>query len=338
MVSLGDAIASFVISGGALVLAASFLVRFADQLSWEAGLGRLWTGSVLVAGATSLPELTTDLSAVQIGAPDLAVGDLLGSSLANMLILAIADLAFPSRRVLQELAPGHALTASLAILLTALVALFLMQPTTWQFLHVGVGPIMITLVYLLGIRTVFLHQRRGEGPTVEDRPLRPVAEWLRVASIRQPLLGFMLAAILILIVAPQFARAAKNLATVSGLGMGFVGTTLVGLSTSLPELVATLSAVRMGAFDLAIGNVFGSNAFNMVILLPLDLASGTGPILALVKREHILTATFAIVLMSLGLAAVVYRSQRRYSLIEPTSLLMAVVYVLGLILLYQAGF
>lgn len=83
---------------------------------------------------------------------------------------------------------------------------------------------------------------------------------------------------------PFLAQAAGQLAEASGLGGTFIGTTLVALATSLPELVATLVPICLGAADLAIGNLFGSNAFNM-LLLPLDLAF-PGSLLAGVSQTH----------------------------------------------------
>src|SRR3990172_12419645 len=100
-------ILAFLLSGAVVVVAGSVLARMADAISEHTGLGRLWVGAVLLAAATSLPELATDVAAVRIGAPDLAVGDLFGSSLANMLILALIDLLLPRRRLFGEAAFDH---------------------------------------------------------------------------------------------------------------------------------------------------------------------------------------------------------------------------------------
>ena len=93
---------AFIGAGAVVILAGTALARYGDAIAEATGLGRLWIGSVLLAGATSLPELTTGISAVRLGAVDLAVGDLFGSSLANMLILAVIDLLPPQRQVLRQ--------------------------------------------------------------------------------------------------------------------------------------------------------------------------------------------------------------------------------------------
>ena len=87
----------FIVCAGIIILAGTFLTRYADAIAEITKLGRLVVGSVLLAGATSLPELTVDISAVRLGLADLAVGDLLGSSLMNLLILALLDLSHHSR-------------------------------------------------------------------------------------------------------------------------------------------------------------------------------------------------------------------------------------------------
>jgi cation:H+ antiporter len=98
--------------------------------------------------------------------------------------------------------------------------------------------------------------------------------------------------------------------------------------------VASVAALRIGAVDLAIGNLFGSNAFNVVIFLPLDLAHPGGSIFAALDPVHALSALLAVVLMAVGLAAIVLRSEGRRNVLEPGSALMLVLYLAGLWLLY----
>jgi cation:H+ antiporter len=313
----------FLASGAAIVLAGTALARSADEIAEASGLGRVWIGSVLLAGATSLPELATDVAAVRMGASDLAVGDLFGSSLANMLILALIDLIPPRRGVLQRAALDHALAAALAIALNAFAAVLVFTRPTAAILGVAPGSLLIFLVYVAGARAVYRHSVRDGAA---QAPVRQ--------SIRRPLRGFALAALFVLAAAPAFAWSARGIAEISGLGNTFVGTALVGLATSLPEVVTCLAAVRIGSFDLAVGNLFGSNALNMAILLPLDLAQ-PGSLFAALDPGHALSGLFAVVLMSLGLAAIVYRAKRRFAMLEPDSALIAAAYFAALWLLYR---
>jgi cation:H+ antiporter len=320
----------FIASGIIVVLAGAALARYGDAIAEVTKLGRLWVGSLLLAGATSLPELTTDIAAVRLGAVDLAVGDLFGSSMANMLILAIIDLVPPRRRVLQNVALDHVLAASLAISLNAIAAFLVVLRPSGSLLWVGPGSLFLLFAYVAGTRVVYRHARR-EGATItgaeaEQSGTRPL-------GLRRAVLGFAVAALVVLAAAPAFAWSAKGIAVLTGLGNTFVGTWLVGLATSLPEVVTCLAAVRMGAFDLAVGNLFGSNAFNMAILFPLDLVQ-PGSLFSAVDPSHALSGLAAVVLMSLGVAAIVYRAKRRFAMLEPDSVLMLVAYCVAVLLLY----
>lgn len=138
--------------------------------------------------------------------------------------------------------------------------------------------------------------------------------------------GFVAAALVIVVTGPFMARAADRLAELTGLGRTFVGTILVAFSTSLPELVATATAVRMGAFDLAVANIFGSNAFNMALLFPLDLAAGS-PILAAVSQTHAITCVWTILVTGIVVMGQLYHVENRRRIVEPDALL-----VIGLVL------
>lgn len=322
---------AFAASGLVVVIAGTALARHGDAIAEATKLGRLWIGSVLLAGATSFSELTTGIAAVRIGAADLAVGDLFGASMANMVILAVIDLLPPRKKVLQQASLDHALGASLAISLTALAAVLVLVRPESSLLGVGPGSLLLFLAYLAGTRAVYRHALRD---SVKAAP-PPLGEPARqTPSLRRAALGFGTAAVAVLAAAPVLAWSAKGIAEMTGLGKTFVGTLMVGAVTALPELVSSLAAVRMGAFDLAVGNLFGSVAINMAIFFPVDLVQ-PGSLFAALDPNHALSGLFAVVLMSLGLAAIVYRAKLRFAMLEPDSLLMLVAYVVGLWLLYE---
>jgi cation:H+ antiporter len=326
-------VATFLASGAIIVVAGTVLAREADGIAERTGLGRLWVGAVLLAGATSLPELGTDLAAVRLGAVDLAIGDLFGSSMGNMLILALVDLMPPRRGVLRKATLEHGLSASLAIALNAIAAAFFLAPAGAGLLGVAPESLAIGVAYLLGTRAVYRQAVHGLAP---DPAASAGVRGLRsLKGLRRHVLVFASAAAALAATTPLFASASSGLATATGLGETFFGTLVVGLSTSLPELVAAVAAVRMGALDLAVGNLFGSNAFNMCLLLPLDIADGPGSIFVRASQLHALTGLFGVVLTSLGLAAILYRAQRRFTMLEPDSTLMVAVYGVALWVLYR---
>lgn len=326
-VDILNSLVRFLLCAGVIVVAGTFLTRCADALADLTGLGRLLVGSVLLAGATSLPELTVDISAIRMGAPDLAVGDLFGSSLANLLILAILDLMHSSRgQMLSRRAARHALSGSMSVALTATAGLTLLTAPAFgsqTFLGISPGLWILAVVYFGGIRIVYLDQRA----TAAEVAAEPSAVVSKPMSLTRATLGFIGAAAVILMVGPVMARAAEHVAAATGLGRSFVGTTMVALSTSLPEFVASIAAIRMRAFDLAIGNVFGSNSFNMLLLVPLDLVH-SGSLMASVSAAHGVTCLASILATQTAILGQLYNVDQRFRFLDPDALLVIAI-VLG---------
>lgn len=326
----------FLVSAGVIIVAGTFLSKFADEFAERTGFGRLLVGSILLAGATSLPELTVDLAAVRDGMPDLAFGDLLGSSLFNLLILAMLDLSTVSRgHMLSRKAARHALSGNVSAALTGLIAISLLaQPVlgNHEWLGISLGIWLTLAAYALAARMIYYDQlvSRVEATVEASAESHHRGAWGRPAA------GFLAAAVVIVIVGPFLASAAGRIADASGLGKSFVGTTLVAFSTSLPELVASLAALRLGSHDLAIGNIFGSNAFNMILFAPLDLAHH-GPILASVSQGHALTGLAVMIATLIAVIGQLYQVERRKRLIEPDATLVILVIFAALWLIYQAG-
>lgn len=322
-------LAAFVATGALVFLIAARLARHADAIADATGLGRLWIGTILLSAATSLPELTTDVSAAALGTPDIGMGDLFGSTLSNMLILAVLDLAFARRRILQQVAIDHALVGTLAILMTGIAALSITSGGFGQLGPVGVDALMILGLYLFGMRAVYRATQVVASTPTQQMALGESSRSL----LRGGLAGMELAALGLLATAPLLVIAAEAIALEAGVSQTFIGTTLVGFTTSFPELAASVAAVRMGSLDLAVGNIFGSNAFNLCIVLAMDLAYPGGPVLATVSRSHITSALAAILCVGLGVLAILARAQQRPSLVRVESLLIVAVYGLAVALL-----
>jgi cation:H+ antiporter len=306
------------------------LTRSADKIAEITGWGRLLIGSVMLAAATSLPELSVDISAVSQNLPDIAVGDLLGSSLMNLLILAVLDLSHRSRgKMFSRAASAHALSGVQCIALTAIVGIgFLTARRAPDFGLFGVHAAVwaVAVGYLLGVRLIFLDQRISLREAIESGATPPPAHSRK--GLVRCVLWFIAAAAIITITGPRLAASAGKIAQLSGLGGSFVGSTFVALSTSLPELVTTIAAVRLGAFDLAVGNIFGSNAFNMLLFFPLDLAF-PGTLLAVASPVHMVSVLAVILAMAIAIMGQLYQSEaHRIRLLEPDAWLV-IALVLG---------
>ncbi|MDP1795839.1 MAG: hypothetical protein Q8K78_00075 [Planctomycetaceae bacterium] len=337
--TLTTALITFAICSLIVVAAGTALAWCGDAIAELTGFGRLLVGSILIAGATSLPELVVDITAIRNNMPDLAVGDLLGSSLMNLLILAGLDWWYHSaRRAFSRESIGHALSAMAGILTTSLVIFGIASGSRLGGVAlVGISPILwlVGIAYIFGVRLIFRDQQLARQQHQEV--LVPAAvEGASTMSLKVAIAGFVAAAGVIVLVGPSLSISAGVIADQTGLGRTFVGTTLVALTTSLPELVASIVAVRMGAFDLAAGNIFGSNAFNMLLLLPLD-ALFPGNLLAAVSPDHIVTGAAAVTVTSVAVIGQLYGESKRQRVIDPDAILVIVLILAALYVLYVLG-
>lgn len=333
------ALVVFVVAAALLVRAAVALARAGDEIAERTGIGGVLIGTVLLGVATSLPELATDVAAVLGGAPDLAVGDMLGSSMANMATLAVVDLVHRGR-VWPSVELAHARVAAMAIALTALVTLGIVTPPGWRIGWVGLDTLAVAATYVGAVawfrRTPVLARVGAGVPTVprqgsdgrdEDGPAPRVSSAVR---------RFAGAAALVLVAGPVLALAAREMAHRAGLAETTVGTVMLAVATSLPELTISLAAARIGAYDLAVGNLFGSNAANMGLLALVDLAYLDGPLLAAVAPAQVVAAVSAMLLMALATAAIVTGSETRIRRVEPDAIVVLVAYVGGLVAIASA--
>jgi cation:H+ antiporter len=314
-----------------VVLAGVRLAQDGDRIADRTGLGGAWVGAILVAAATSLPELAIDASAVLQGAPNLAVGDLFGSSMFNLLILAVADQLTRQPRMASRVTVNQGMVGVLGILVTTLALLGIATAGLLPPFRVGWASAAIVLTYLAGAR--LLHFNRPEPPfgAVPEAPV-PAGR-----GLRGPIVGFAASAAAILVAAPVLASSAAAIADRLDLSRGFVGLLLVAITTSLPEVVVTIASVRLGAFDLAAGNLLGSNCFNMTILLPLDLLHGGGPLLAAVQPGLAIGGLAAVAMTAVVLLDLLDRSERRFWRVEPAPALVVVIYLAALLAVHRAA-
>jgi cation:H+ antiporter len=322
----------FLVSAALIVLAATQLAKYGDVIAIRTGLGGMFIGVVLLAGATSLPEVLTTISSLSQGVPNLAAGNLFGSNLFNMLLLAILDLLHRKDRILRKAALKHALTGSLTVFLIGLVGFFIMADIEIQIAWIGVDSILIMLVYIVAMRLIQANQTH-----TLSHPVAPVEIPPGTPSLRTGLLGFSLAALGLVIVTPWMVSASAEIAEITGLGTTFVGTTLVAIVTSLPEVVTTIAAIKIGADDMAIGNLFGSNLFNMFAIGLTDLFYLQGRFLGIIDPAFLLVGMLGLLMTGMGLIGNLARLERRVLFIELDALALMIIYFAGLWLLYLRG-
>lgn len=341
--------AVFLLSAVVLVRSSFDLARNADQIVARTRLTAVFVGGIFMAVATSLPEAVTGVAATLDGSPDLAVGDLFGSSMANMAILAILDLSYRGS-VWPSVGLDHARVGSLAIVLTGLAVLGVLDPDIVQVGPVGLMPLAIAAIYVAALAWFRRSPSslRALGPVTPPDPADDASSeesgghsvglrGTRGKGVGSVALRFGLAALVILVSAPLVATSSREIAIRSGVSETFVGVALLAVTTSLPELIASSAALRIGSYDLAVGNLFGSNAANMAMLVFVDLAYGSGSVLGAVSPAQAVAGVGAMVMMALAIAAIVHGSETRIWRLEPDAAVLLLTYIVLLVAVARAA-
>jgi len=322
----------FIISATVIIIAAINLSRNADIIAEKTGMGRMWVGAMLLPLVTSLPEIVTSIQAAVIGNPDIALGNVFGSNMFNIVIIAVVDVVQGRGPVLYYVSKGHILTASIGMLLLGLSCIAILGGTgvTIPGVKISLDSLLILLIFIGGLRLITRYERKN-GETGPDAPQ------YRDKSLARALTVFIFAGALIFLSGRQLAVTADELSVVTGLGGTFVGSFFVAVITSLPELVSTMTAARMGALDLAIGNIFGANVMNIFILFVADLFYRSGPFLSAVSPAHLVTGLLAMALMAIAVIGLIYRSEKSVFNLGFDSIGIVILYLLGATLVYKAG-
>ncbi|MGE0420054.1 MAG: sodium:calcium antiporter [Acetobacteraceae bacterium] len=313
-----------------LISIAGPMLSFGAQVIADRGrVSEGWIGLILLSTVTSLPELIIGVSSVTVAqVPEIAVSDVFGSCVFNLVILIVLDFIQRGESVYRRVSQGHILSAGFSILLIGFAGISVLLHGQGAAFHIGgVGgytPIILAL-YVLGIRASFLYERNQSAAALtQDRRGRPVA------TLRKAIAMCILASAIIAVAGVSLPFIAERLAEMMGWKQTFVGSLLVALITSIPEMVVSVAAVRAGAVDMAIGGVLGSNMFNMVVLGIDDLAFRDGPLLEHVSSIHAVSAMSAMIMTGLVIVGLLYRPQQRvFRAVGWISLSLFTVYLLN---------
>ena len=295
--------------GAALVIfvASNFLAKSADVISLKTGLGRAFVGVVLLATATSLPELATGISAITVvNEPDLALGDAFGSNLFNLLIIGLLDIYWREGPILRSIGSASILVGVLGIVVISFAGTaVIMHGLVSTFENWYVSPMSVVLfgLFLVSMYMIYRNERTVSKDTVDLTEHQKYVS----ASIGRAVVTYIVAALLVVGAGIWLAILGDHIADEMGWQASFVGTQFLALSTSLPELATSFSAIRLRAPELAITNLLGSNLFNMgFVLFADDLVYQNGVVWAHVSWIHGVTALIAVLMTSVVIVSLVY--------------------------------
>jgi len=299
-------------------------------------MGRIWIGLVLLAAITSMPEMVTGVSSVAlVASPDLALGTLFGSCCFNLSILALLDILHSRTPVLTEASPRHMASAGWGILLIAIAAGGIVAGGKFPSLAlgwVGIPSIIILLVYLVAMRQMF-HLERSHQTPVQDASLQYDQMPARTAYFR-----FALAAAAVIAAGIWLSFIGDDIAETTGWAASFVGSLFLAITTSAPELVVTISALRLAAIDMAVADVLGANMLDIAIILPVDLFYAKGPVLSSVSSSHLVTAAVVVIMNLLVIAGLrLHREHKTFRVISWYAPILIGLFVVTAYALFSLG-
>jgi len=320
-----------------ILFAGTKLARYGDAIAEKTGLGRIWIGLVLLATITTMPELVTGVSsAALVGLPDLALGTLFGSCLFNLTILALLDILHRPTPILSQVSLRHIASAGMGILLIAIAAgsIFAGERFSGPTLGwLGIPSIAIITVYLIGTWQMFRFERKHQLVSQQAAPLQYEEVPTKALYLR-----FALAALAIIGAGIWLSFVGDEIAETTGWGASFVGSLFLAVTTSMPELAVTVAALRLGAIDMAVADILGANMLDMVVITWVDLFYTRGPILTMVSRAHLITATVAVIMSLLVIVGLRFRQKRKTFIVFSwyTPALIGL-YVFGAYTLFTSG-
>lgn len=313
------------------------LSRYGDAIADKTGMGGTWIGLILLATVTSLPELVTGITSVTVAqAPEIAVGDVLGSCVFNLLIIVVLDFLHRKESMYTRASHGHILSAAFGIMLigfTGFNILLSSRGGSYQIGHVGLYSPFILVFYLIMMRTVY----RYESAQIEKYAVAETDQYPELSK-QQAITRYIIAALFVVLAGSFLPFVGKQLAHQMGWYESFVGTMFIAFATSLPEIVVTVAAMRVGALDMAIANLFGSNLFNILILAIDDVFYLKGSLLQSVSSTHAVSAMSAIMMTGVAIAGLLYRPRTRVlKMVGWTSIFLFSVYLMNTYIVFIYG-
>lgn len=324
--------AGFIVCAGIIFFAGKKLSHYGDMLAELTGMGRAWFGLIMLSAVTTLPELSSGISSSTIvESADLALGNVLGSCAFNLGVLSIMDIFMPkSNPLFSSVGKSHILASAFGLILVTFAGLGVFLPTDILLTpSIGLTSLLFAVIYFVSIRTIYNYQKSNPAlPDAErEKPL--------TLTLKEVIVRYTFFAVVIISTASALPYFAEYIAEQTGLGQSFVGTLFLAVSTSLPEIAVCLAAVRMGAPDLAVGNLLGANIFNLFILFIDDLFYTKGHLLKDASEINLLSVFFVILMSATAIIGFIFPSKEKKLFLAWDTMVIFLLYVVNMILLYK---
>ncbi|OVE80317.1 hypothetical protein BVY02_00595 [bacterium J17] len=312
-----------------------------DAIGEKTRFGRAFFGLIFLAGATSLPEVATTVTAALSNKPLLAINNLFGGITMQTAILAFAD-ATITHGPITWVAPSISLLLQ-GVILILMIGLTLGAASTGNMPLIGTVGFWPTFLFVSYVCFLYLLRSYDESNSWKPVDIPVISDGLIGDSsnnhylswtLRKLIISFTLSSILVLISGVASTFAAEAIATQTGLGSSFVGATLLASTTSLPEVSTTIAAVRIGSYSMAVSNIFGSNLLMIALLFPCDIFYREGVITEHIGQSEIFILSVGIVVTACYLIGLVERRNRMFLRMGHDSVAVIICYLTSLVALY----
>lgn len=329
----------FIVCAGLIFFAGRRVARNADVIAEKTGLGGLWIGVVLVAVTTSLPELFTGIgSVIFVDAPDLTVGNIFGANSYNLLNLGFLDMLTRGGPLLVSLSSGQLLTAALTLIPIMLAAAGIMLSGSgfhvWSVGGIGLFSIAIVISYGVITKIIYNFEKRENTKIKSTREKETLYDR---TSLKTAYIRFFLAAAVIVMSGIWLAYIGKDLSLIMGLKQSFIGSLFIGFATTLPEITVSAAALFMGAREIAVANMLGSNLFNVVIIFINDVLYRKAPILEAVSTDHLRQAFCVMAMTTVVILAMATKSKKKFFNVSWYVPLLIIIFLASAYLNFKTG-
>jgi cation:H+ antiporter len=299
--------------------------RSADIIAEKKGLAKAFMGVVFISMITSFPELFTGISAGAIvKAPDIAVGQIVGSCVFNLVIIAVIEIFFRKNNIYASTDKLTPMSLVFSLSIIALLTLLLFTRLNLSIFHVGASSIIIIAVYLMFMRLIF-----------KKRKAEKEEEKYKDKNLSHEMRMFIISSIIIIGVGIYLPIVGKKLAEIMNWSDSFVGVIFLALVTSFPEFVVSFTLAREGSIDMLLGNITGSNMFNIGIIFIIDVAYVKGNLLLAASSENIDVGLIAIAMNLVILLAVMRHSRYRlFNFISLNGIILIALYIINVMIIY----
>ncbi len=320
----------FIICGICILYTGYKLSYYGDIISEKTGLSRGLMGFAFLALATTLPEMVTSVSSITIvQSPNLAAGNIFGSIVINLMFISLLDLLQGKGALLPTVKTHHILYGGLGLIAMGLATFSILLRAqfdgTLGLFNFGFDSLILLIIYILGLRLIFGYEVKNkskEKASAKSSPSYPNI------SLSLALVLFSLCFISIIFLGIWLAKIGEEIVVTMGWSEALVGTIFLALATSLPELVVSISSLKFAA-DMAMGNILGANFLDIMIIPLCDLFFREGEFLSCLAPEHTLTLLLGMILTSIVIVGLIYRSRKSFLKLGWDVIAMIATFVVG---------